>query len=342
MPDMRSSQSIPVIDVHAHCMPLLPFPVRKAMEFFMARHGSLRSTTHKGITSVIYPELTDLDLQIPVLEEAGVSKSILSFSMELELICEKSAVLPRGPVMKMFNDAMAETVALHPDRLDFMAAVDPFHRGAVRECRRAIEDLGARGISIGSSFMGRFPDSKKTEALWEFAADKKAPVFIHPPFAPMGRKQAACYRLEEALARPFDTTLSIARLIYSGVFDRHPDLSVIVIHGGSALLGLLDRLDFTQRLGYEGLPEGQEAVCRRKPSDYVRTNLYADTMGFSAAKLGLCLEVFGTDRVVFGSDYAAVNISPREQLDIIKGLELDEEDLEKVLWKNASGLFGYS
>jgi predicted TIM-barrel fold metal-dependent hydrolase len=48
---------------------------------------------------------------------------------------------------------------------------------------------------------------------------------------------------------------------------------------------------------------------------------------------------FGADRVLFGSDYAAVPISPKEHIDIIKGLGLNQEDEEKILWKNANTLF---
>ncbi|MEW5735612.1 MAG: amidohydrolase family protein [Thermodesulfobacteriota bacterium] len=342
MPGKSSRAPAPVIDVHAHCLPRFPFAIQKVMDLVTARPGPNRAFLHKGITSVIYPEVADIDLQMRVLEEAGITRSLLSFSMELELISRKAWVLPQAWVMRMMNDCMAELVARYPDRLDFMVMVNPFHRESAAECRRCLEGLGARGISIGTSFAGEFPDSPRAEPLWELAESLGTPVFLHPPFAPLGYTKMDLYRLEEAVGRPFDTTMAAARMILSGVFDRHPGLQVILPHSGGALLCLADRLDFTLRLGYETLPPGQAASCKRRPGAYLRTNFFADTMGFSPAKLRHCVELFGTDRVVFGSDYAPVPLSPREQVEIVKGLGLREADTEKILWKNAAGLFGYA
>jgi aminocarboxymuconate-semialdehyde decarboxylase len=100
------------------------------------------------------------------------------------------------------------------------------------------------------------------------------------------------------------------------------------------------RLDFGYRLGYKGLPHGQAPACQRKPSEYLHTNFYVDTMGFSPKSVKHVIDLLGSDRVVFGSDYAAVPISPKEQVEIIRGLGLSREDQEKVLWKNAARLFG--
>ena len=80
-------------------------------------------------------------------------------------------------------------------------------------------------------------------------------------------------------------------------------------------------------------------MCERLPSEYLRTNLYVDTMGFSAAGIKHCIELFGVDRVLFGSDYPPVPISPREHIDIVKSLGLTREEEEKILWKNANSLF---
>jgi len=142
------------------------------------------------------------------------------------------------------------------------------------------------------------------------------------------------------VGRPFDTTVSVVRMIYAGVFDRHPRLEVVLPHLGAFLPMIDGRLDFGYRLGYEGLPDGQAPACRKRPSAYLQTNLYVDTMGFSPKGAKHVLDLFGSDRVLFGSDYAAVPISPKEQVAMIRGLGLSREDEEKVLWKNAARLFG--
>ena len=224
-------------------------------------------------------------------------------------------------------------------KIDISIAVR-FDEGSIEECERCLRDHGAKGISIGTSWQGRFLDSPELDPFWEYAQDRGAAIFLHPPMVPIGHEQMNLYKLEEVVGRPFDTTMTVSRMIYSGVFDRHPGLRIVLPHMGGGLLNVIGRLDFSHRLGYEGLPEGQAAVCERKPSEYLRTNLHVDTMGFSAAGMRHCIEVFGADRVLFGTDYGPVPISPAEHIDLVKSLGLSPEDEAGIFWKNASDLFG--
>jgi len=75
------------------------------------------------------------------------------------------------------------------------------------------------------------------------------------------------------------------------------------------------------------------------PSEYLRANLYADIMGFSSHGIRHCIELFGTDRMLFGTDYPAVNISPVEHIQLIRSLGLGKENEDKIFWKNAKDLF---
>jgi aminocarboxymuconate-semialdehyde decarboxylase len=297
------------------------------------------SVTLEGISSVIYRDLGDIDLQIQRQDEAGVTKSLLSFCMMLE-ISSWALWLPSSQVARRLNDATAALVARYPSKLDFMVVVNPFDRSSVEECERCLGDRGAKGISIGTSWQGRFLDSEEVDPFWEYAEKQAAPIFLHPPMVPIGHRKMNAYKLEEVVGRPFDTTMAVARMIYAGVFDRYPGLRIVLPHMGGGLPNVIGRLDFGHRLGYEGLPEGQAAVCERRPSEYLRTNLYVDTMGFSAAGIRHCIEVFGADRVLFGTDYGPVPISPAEHIDIVKGLGLSLEDEARIFWKNASDLFG--
>jgi aminocarboxymuconate-semialdehyde decarboxylase len=147
------------------------------------------------------------------------------------------------------------------------------------------------------------------------------------------------YKLEEMVGRPFDTTMTVARMIYAGGFDRYPKLNIVLPHMGGGLAMMVGRLDFGYRLGYKGLPKDQVPVCKRKPSEYFRTNLYVDTMGFTPLGMRHIIDLFGADRVLFGSDYAAVPINPIEHVDMVKNLGLSHEEQEKIFWKNANKLF---
>ncbi len=334
-----------IIDVHRHCLARPPEGLTRTILEKRTRWreiGQYAVTTFKGISSIVYPELMDIEAQVKCQDEAGITKSLLSFSMALETSARALPIVPGNQLARKLNDATRAIIDGYPDKLDFMAMVNPFSRDCIEECERCIDKLGAKGINIGTSWNGKFLDSPELNYFWEFVQQKGVAVFLHPPQVPIGREYMDAYKLEEMVGRPFDTTMTVARMIYAGVFDRYPRLNIVLPHMGAALPMIAGRLDFGYRLGYKGLPKEQAPACRRRPSDYFRTNLYVDTMGFSPLGIKHAIELFGVDRVLFGSDYAAVPIHPKEHVDIIKGLGLPHQDEEKILWKNAGTLFKIS
>ena len=342
---IRSSLSVPIIDIHRHCMPETSSMVGGLTRSITEMRMNLKETegyssaTRKGITSIIYPEMRKINLQIQCQNEAGVTLSLLSFSMGLETLCQALFFAPDKVVTRQFNDAMAKMVAEYPDKLAFMVAVNPSEQSSIEECERCFKEHDAKGITIGTSWDGEFLNSQKIESFWQYAQDRDVAIFLHPPFVPIGYSKMNIYRLEEMIGRPFDTTMTVACMIYSGVFDRHPGLKIVLPHMGAALPNIVGRLDFGYRLGYRGLAEREAAVCRKKPSEYFRTNLYVDTMGFNPLGVKYAIETFGIDHVLFGTDYAAVPISPREHIDIVRNLGLSKTDEAKVLWENANRIF---
>ena len=331
-----------IIDVHRHCLAKPPEGLmwtilEKRIHWREIEHYAV--TTFKGISSIVYRELMDIDAQVRGQDDAGITKSILSFSMALETMVKALFFIPEDELTRRLNDATVAIVDKYPDKLEFMAIINPFNKSCIKECERCIDTLGAKGINISTSWDGMFLDSADLNHFWEFVQGRDVAVFLHPPQVPIGHEYMDAYKLEEIVGRPFDTTMTVARMIYAGVFDRFPKLNIVLPHMGGGLSMIVGRLDFGYRLGYKGLPKDQIPLCERRPSDYFRTNLYVDTMGFAPAGIKHVIDLFGVDRVLFGSDYAAVPISPKEQVDIVKGLGLSYEDEEKILWKNANALF---
>ena len=207
------------------------------------------------------------------------------------------------------------------------------------EGERCIGALGFKGIQICTSWHGRFIDGEDSFAFWEWAQDRRVPVFIHPPRVPIGHEQQMDqYKLDELVGRPFDTTMAFARLILSGLFDRYPRLKLVIAHMGGGLLPCIGRLDFGWRLGCEGLPERAVIRCKELPSSYLR-RFSVDTMGFWAPHVCEAVEVFGPDRVMFGTDYGPVPLDPTEHINIVNALPLSPTDKEKILWRNADVFF---
>jgi hypothetical protein len=109
-------------------------------------------------------------------------------------------------------------------------------------------------------------------------------------------------------------------MIFSGVFDRYPKLKVLFVHMGGALAPVICRLDWNWELNYDGIanPPIQKVDKNvRKPSEYFKSNIYVDCMGPSAIALKAMIETCGIDRVLFGSDFGPVPMSPKLHVDLI-------------------------
>ena len=220
-----------------------------------------------------------------------------------------------------------------------MGTLNPLDQSHIAEGERCLSSLGFKGLLICSSWHGRFIDGEDSFAFWEWAQDRQVPVFIHPPRVPIGHEQQMDqFKLDELIGRPFDTAMALARMILSGLFDRYPRLKIVVAHMGGGLLPCMGRLDFGYRLGCEGMPEHSVIRCKKMPSDYLKL-LHVDTMGFWAPHVREAVEVFGADRVMFGTDYGPVPIDPKEHIDIVNALAISAADKEKILWRNAAKFF---
>jgi predicted TIM-barrel fold metal-dependent hydrolase len=241
-------------------------------------------------------------------------------------------------VARRANDAMARVVADGNGRLAGMASVNPFDATHVRELERAIGELHLNGVCVPSSWDGLYLDSGLATPFLECVEGLDLPVFIHPPLVPLGWEAMERYRLAETVGRVFDTTMTVSSMICAGVFDRFPTLKILVPHMGAGLMSVMGRLDMGHRLGYPGHAPYQAAMCERKPSEYLG-NLYVDTMGFWPSMLKQLVEVFGPARVLFGTDYPAVPISPAEHIGLVESLELCRDEKEAILSRNALDLF---
>jgi aminocarboxymuconate-semialdehyde decarboxylase len=238
-----------------------------------------------------------------------------------------------------FNLYAAELTAQHPQRLCGLAWANPFGGDDfLRELERAIRIDGLRGVMIPTSIDGEYLDSRRADAFWALATQLDVPVFVHPPRDPIGNEKMDVCRLPELVGRPFDTTLSLARLIFTGVLDRYPALKLVGAHLGGAITLLPGRLNF----GYElrdDLTFGpwEPDVLPRPPSTYIE-QLYLDTMCLHLPALICVVSTVGADHVVFGSDHPPVPIPLARHTALVNSLPLSHADRAKILGGNAARL----
>jgi predicted TIM-barrel fold metal-dependent hydrolase len=281
--------------------------------------------------------------RIQAMDAAGLDVQVLSFSSpgidEFEPDYAGSAALAVE-----LNDLLFETVQRYPDRFMGFAAISPYDvNRSVKELERAISQLGFVGWLAHSNFgEGLYLDDKKYWPLLEAAEALKIPIYLHPA-TPLMREFG---KFGFALAGPplgfqFDAALCLVRMIYAGVFDQFPKLTIILGHMGETLPFLLpERIDWAYaNPNISKLPGfiKERPAIKRTPSQVLLENMYVTTSGrFSKPLLEYVLKIMGEDRVMLATDYPYENLG--QSMDFIRGCGLSDNIFQKICWGNAGNL----
>jgi aminocarboxymuconate-semialdehyde decarboxylase len=322
-----------IIDVHAHFVPggltaLLEGGSRPCPNVGVRRlpDGGV-SFTFPGLppTRPMPDALTDTARAMAWLEQAGIDRHIASVWSDLfgySLSPEEGAAWSR-----LVNEEMMRAIR-GSGRLAALATV-PLQSGrhAVQELQAA-KALGYCGVTVGTGAPGRELDDKDLEVFWEAAGALRMPVFIHPLYL-YGDRRLESYGLANAVGRLNDTTIAVSRLLFAGVPGRHPDLAIVVAHGGGGVPYALGRLKRNHTITPAGLADPAAGFER----------LHFDTVVYDPAALRYLLVVAGADRVMLGSDYPLPIQDPRP-LSVVKDAVPDAAAVEAILGGNARRVFG--
>jgi len=178
--------------------------------------------------------LYDLALQLDDMAQAGIDVSVLSCLLGWSAPLEEC---------RFINDDLAAVQKKYPRSFVGLAQA-PLLDGkpALDELRRAINDLGLRGVTITFQVSGLSLDSPQFYDFYETVCKLDAPVFVHPALVPMGYEHLKDYDLPRVLGREVDLTVATTRLIAGGIFDRFPNLKVVMAHFGGGIAAVKDRL----------------------------------------------------------------------------------------------------
>ena len=199
------------------------------------------------------------------------------------------------------NEGLAKWVAAHPDRFVAIASVALQHPElAAEQLQDGVKRLGLRGASIGGHVNGEDLSLPKYDPFWAKAAELGVPVFMHPGGAENIVKDGA-FRgrgdLGNIIGNPLETTYFLSRLIFDGVFDKFPGLRVFAAHAGGYLPSYLGRTE-------AACVVRGNANCanKKKPSEYLKSQVLIDTMVFSDEGLRHLVAEVGVGQVVYGTD----------------------------------------
>ena len=297
------------------------------------------------------PALVDLDLRLRQLEEFGDDyRQVISLpAPPLEDVGDAALGVE---LARIANEGLAGLVEQRPERFAQWVAALPLADvdDAINEARRAVRELGAAGVQIYTSVRGEAWDHPRWTAFFDAMAELDAMIWVHPArnasWADYPTEDRSRYEIWWTLGWPHDTALFMARLVFSGLFDRVPEIKILTHHGGGTIPHLQGRLaGGWDQLGARTPPEERadvEAQLQRRPVDYFRM-FYADTALFGAPQsIATALDFFGDERVLFASD------SPfdpekgpgyiRSTIADLEGLDLPEQTLQRIFSGNAKRL----
>ena len=209
-----------IVDTHRH-------PWGKKMQTKIEERGLLDPKQGFPQTNALdlmaYREVFDLDYAMPIQREGGITLSLMTNGGEVEWLARDLLQASTVEGLKFFNDEYVDIMNRYPGEFAPTANAHALEEA----CRPVVEAMirqgGAKAIAVASSYGDGadrvFLDSPKAEWLWEFAEANDIVVHIHPPMASIGHESLMQYRLNEAVGRPFDSTVNGARMIGSGVFS---------------------------------------------------------------------------------------------------------------------------
>jgi predicted TIM-barrel fold metal-dependent hydrolase len=211
-------------------------------------------------------------------------------------------------VIRRNNEDMAAIVAQHPDRFAGFAAATPITDAdaACEEAIRSVRDLGALGVQLEADARNLPLHEDRYDPLFEAMEQRGACIWLHPVRTPASAgapRETASWLLWQVFGWPTDTTITVAHLIFAGIYDRYPALKLIAHHGGGLIPHFSGRVELIPSLASID-PKTSEALARlrKAPVDYFRL-LYADTALFGAPHgLRCVIDFFGADRVLFATD----------------------------------------
>ena len=199
--------------------------------------------------------------------------------------------------MHIVNDGIAEFCAVKPDRLKGFGAV-PMTDGteAARELERCVKQLGFTGVEILTNIAGKELSDPAFAPFWKKAEELGALVMIHPNGFTEASRLTRFY-FNNVVGNPLETTIALHYLIFDGVFERHPRLKVLAVHGGGYLGAYPGRIDHAW-----GARSDSHGALPQPPTTYLK-RIYVDTVVFTPHQLAALVSTFGADHVLLGTDY---------------------------------------
>lgn len=293
------------------------------------------------------PRLSAVDERVEFLDRHGIDKQAINLARPTIWL----GLDPDDAIeaTRLANDEIRRVADEYPDRFIPMGTV-PFLTGEyLDEIERCVEDLGFPAIQIFSNVNGKLLDRDEFEPFWATVDELDVPVWIHPQLYDWHDFEEGMTWIYKMLGWPFETTVALARLVFSGVLDRHRNVEIVSHHLGGTLPYLVGRF----RSWYQTRQEEPELYAEQnvadlsQPLDAYVDRIYGDTATSSHGEiypLECGYNFFGEDNLIYSSDYPMGpdrgEFWPKQIIDGIDEMDVPDSHKRKIYSGNAKRLLG--
>lgn len=316
------------VDVHAHFMD------RSYYEALASLPGVSIQRSREGMGFLLRNGSKWLPFNDAMFKPDGQLRDMDGKAIDLRILSLSTpSVYPftgqsRIDLCRRSNDRMIAEARKHPGRFLAVATLPLMDvRASLDELDRMRSASEMVGITIGSNIEGLPLSDHTLEPIWTRLNELKVPVFEHP-MIPVFAAAMDEFTLPVRVGFLLDTSLAVCRMIYAGVFERHPDFPFVVAHTGAAFLDLMERLDN----GFRFYTECRQHITRL-PSDFAK-RFYYDSCGFYGPLLMMAREIVGVERLLFGTDYPFIDAG----LAHVENLKIPTNEKDMIFGGNAARL----
>jgi aminocarboxymuconate-semialdehyde decarboxylase len=326
---IQSGKIFPVIDFHAHVVE--PEIYAKTVNHNVVSGFGARpmNLPEKGSSRWgVFSRMVEPAVQISDMDRNGVDINVISTSLVSQSTWWAEPRLA-AELDRRANEQIARWVQMHPQRFagTFTLPMQDMDL-ALTEMDYAVSTLGLRIANVSSNTSGVYLGDSKFRPFWEAVQQLRIPVLIHPHGVVDPHFQK--YALWNGVGQPIEETLVMASLIYEGIFDAFPDVTVIIVHGGGYLPHYTGRLD---RNASHHPVSAQNLT--RLPSEYLQC-FYYDSCVYDPTVLEALVRRVGAQRILFGSDYPFGEDDPVGV--IRKNPNISRDDLENIISKTPAAI----
>jgi aminocarboxymuconate-semialdehyde decarboxylase len=327
------------IDIHAHALIGKAEDIARQQDRWRreaqeaSRLAGKESSEHNQrlMQTAYLAGLTRIEARIAAMDAMGIDVQAVSpVPTQYHYWAERPAA---EQIVATVNDGIAAICRSRSDRFVGLGSVAlQFPELAVEQLEHAIGELHLKGVIIATAVNGAELADPRFEVFWAKAEALGALVFIHPMGCSLGARLTPYY-LSNVIGNPAETTVALAHLIFSGIFDRHPKLKIVAAHGGGYFPFYHARFDH----GWRVRPEAH--TCANAPSSYLR-KIWFDSLVYTPDQLEYLVRRAGAANVVLGTDFP-FDMGVEDPLGLLNAVAgLSEDDRAMIEGRNATQLLG--